>query len=188
MMSLIPEFQICLWSGWWFVAFYALLNITLIAVYPKDFAQRIFSMPEFDSRKERIFSMLNFGLYIGAMVYCVLLPLKLGTLWFYAGSAVFALGMILYTMAMVNYANTPPDHPVTKGIYRISRHPMQVTAIIVWLGAGIATASWVMIAACIAQGILSYPSMVAQEWFCIERYGEPYREYMKTSPRYFMLF
>jgi len=187
-MSLVPEFQIGLWSAWWFVVFYVLLNITLVAIYPKDFAQRVFGVPEFDSRKERVFSMLNFVLYTGVMVYCVFLPLILGTLWFYAGLAVFVLGIIFYTMAMINYASSPPDHPVTQGIYRISRHPMQVTAIIVWLGAGIATASWVIMAACIAQSVLSYPSMVVQERYCIEKYGEPYREYMKTSPRYFMFF
>ncbi len=187
-MSLVPEFQISLWGGWWFLAVYALLNIGLIAAYPRDFAQRVFGVPEFDSQKERVFSILNFVLYMSAMSYCVFLPLKPGTLWFYAGLAIFGLGIILFTMAMINYANTPPDHPVTSGIYRISRHPMQVTALIVWLGAGFATGSWVMIAACIAQGFLSYPSMVAQERSCIEKYGETYREYMKTAPRYFMFF
>lgn len=187
-MSLLPEFQIGLWGGWWFVAFYALLNIVLVVSYPRDFAQRVFGVPEFDSQKERVFSILNFALYMGAMSYCVFLPLKPGPVWFYAGLAVYGLGIIIFTMAMINYANTPPDRPVTRGIYQISRHPMQVTALIVWLGAGIATASWVMIAACVAQGILSYPSMVAQERSCIEKYGETYREYMKTAPRYFMFF
>ena len=187
-MSLVPEFQIGLWNAWWFVAFYALLNVTLVAAYPKDFAQRVFGVPEFESQKEQVFALLNFMLYIGVMSCCMFLPLKLDTQWFYAGLAVFTIGIILYTTAMINYANTLPGSPVIKGIYRVSRHPMQVTAIIIWIGAGIATASWLIIAACVAQGILSYPSMVAQERFCIERYGEPYREYMKTSPRYFMFF
>ena len=145
-------------------------------------------MPDFKSQKERVFSILNFMLYIGVMSYCTLLPLKLGTHWFPAGLAIFTMGMILYTMAMINYANTLTDSPVMKGIYRVSRHPMQVMALIVWIGAGIATASWVIIAASVAQGILSYPSMVAQERFCIEKYGETYRDYMKTSPRYFLFF
>ena len=187
-MSLVLEFQIGLWNAWWFVAFYALLNITLVAAYPKNFAQRVFSVPEFESQKERVFALLNFMLYIGVMSYCMFLPLKLGTQWFYVGLMVFTMGIILYTMAMIIYANTLPDSPVMKGIYRVSRHPMQVTALIAWIGAGIATASWVIIAACVAQGILSYPSMVAQERFCIEKYGEPYRVYLKTSPRYFLFF
>jgi len=130
--------------------------------------------------------MLNFILHIGVMIYCVFLPLKLNTIWFYAGKVIFALGTFLYAIAMINYANTPPDRPVTRGKYRISRHPMQVMTIIVWLGAGIATSSWVIIVACIAQGILSYPLMIAQERFCIEKYGESYREYMKMTPRYFL--
>lgn len=187
-MSLVKEFPIGIWNAWWFVAFYALLNITLIAAYPKDFAKKVFSVPEFKYQKERVFAFLNFVLYIGVMSCCIFLPLKLETQWFYAGLAVFTMGIILYTTAMINYANTLPDSPVIKGIYRISRHPMQVTAIIVWIGAGIATASWFMIAASIAQGILSYPSMVAQERSCIEKYGDPYRDYMKTTPRYFLFF
>ena len=188
MMSLVPEFQIGLWSGWWFIVIYVLLNLVLVVVHPKDFAKRLFGVPEFGSRKEKTFSMLNFILYIGVMIYCAFLPLKLSTIWFYAGLVIFALGIFLYAIAMINYANTPPNRPATKGIYRISRHPMQVMAIIVWLGAGVATASWVIIVACIAQGVLSYPSMVAQERFCIEKYGEPYQEYMRTAPRYFLFF
>jgi protein-S-isoprenylcysteine O-methyltransferase Ste14 len=188
MMSLAPELIIGLWSAWWLVAVYALLNLFLIVLHPQHFSKRVFGVPEFNSRKERIFSMLNFILYIGVMSYCVFLPLKLSTIWLYMGLAIFTLGMFLYAIAMINYANTSPDRPVTKGIYHISRHPMQVTAIIIWLGAGVATTSWIVILACIAQAILSYPSMVAQERFCIDKYGESYREYMKTTPRYFLFF
>ena len=89
---------------------------------------------------------------------------------------------------MINFATTPPDQPVTKGVYRISRNPMQVTAILIWIGVGITTASWIILLLCVLQGIFSYPSMIAQERFCIDKYGEPYLEYMKKSPRYLIFF
>ena len=78
-MSLVKEFQIGLWNAWWFVAFYALLNITLVAAYPRDFAKKVFRVPEFKSQKERVFAFLNFMLYIGVMSCCIFLPLKLET-------------------------------------------------------------------------------------------------------------
>lgn len=187
-MSLVPEFQIGFLSAWWFSAIYATIHLVLVAVYPKDFAKRLFGLPHFNSLKERLISLFYFILYFGVMIYSVFLPLKLSTIWFWAGLPIFALGVILSTIAMLDFANTPSDRPVVKGIYRISRNPMQVMAVIAWLGAGIATASWVIIAACVVQCFLLYPSILAQERFCIEKYGEPYQQYMKRAPRYFLFF
>ena len=185
-MSLSPDFQIGLWTGWWFSAAYGLINLIILATSQKGFPRRLFLFPQFTSLKEKIISMSSVFLFgRGMIIYTVFVPLRFNTVWFPAGTAFFILGLSVHTMAMVHFAATPPDRPVTKGVYRFSRHPMQVIAILMWLGVGMATASWVLILACCIQVFLSRGFLIAQERFCIKKYGEKYREYMEKTPRYF---
>jgi len=56
---------------------------------------------------------------------------------------------------------------------------------VMWIGVGIATTSWVILLACGIQLILFRPFLIAQERFCLDTYGESYKEYMQKTPRYF---
>ena len=58
--------------------------------------------------------------------YSVFLPLKLGTAWFYAGLCTYVPSMVIGVMAVLTFAATSVDQPVTAGVYRISRNPMYV--------------------------------------------------------------
>jgi protein-S-isoprenylcysteine O-methyltransferase Ste14 len=120
----------------------------------------------------------------GMMVYSVFVTPKWATACFYVGSSVFLPGLIIHTVAMVNFAKTPPDRPVVNGVYRLSRHPMQLVSVVMWIGVGIATASWVILVACGVQLFLSRTFLIAQERYCLDTYGAAYREYMHTTPRY----
>ena len=60
------------------------------------------------------FSMLVFFF---ALIYSIFLPLKLGTIWFYVGLPITLIGLVVLTICMVNYAATPWEEPITKGIY-----------------------------------------------------------------------
>ncbi|MFC2067352.1 methyltransferase family protein [Chloroflexota bacterium] len=85
---------------------------------------------------------------------------------------------------MINFATTPHDQPVTKGIFRITRNPIRLTAIIILVGIGIVTLSWIIIAASILLAVVSYPTFVIQERSCLEMYGISYQEYMRKTPRW----
>ena len=185
-MSIIPELHIGWWNGWWYPVIFGLVNLSLMAAYgPRIFGKRLIRLPPFASRKERILSMGSMLLFArGMMIYSVFVTLEWATAWFYVGSSVFLLGLIIHTVAMLNFAKTPPDHPVVNGVYRCSRHPMQLVSIVMWIGVGIATASWVILVACGVQLFLSRPFLLAQERYCLDTYGEAYREYMRRTPRY----
>ena len=157
----------------------------MAAYGPRIFGKRLIRLPPFASRKERILSMGSMLLFArGMMIYSVFVTLKWATAWFYVGTAVFLLGLIIHTMAMVNFAKTPLDRPVVNGVYRLSRHPMQLVSIVMWIGVGVATASWVILVACVVQLFLSRPLLLAQERYCLDTYGESYREYMRRTLRY----
>ena len=123
-------------------------------------------------------------IYLLLIVYSIFIPLKLGTVWFYVGLTVYLLGIIPYTMVYVNFATTPPDKLVTKGIYRYSRHPMYLALFPVFLGAGIATASWVFLLLSVVYMIMPLLFVDTEERHCLKFYGDAYREYIDRTPRW----
>jgi protein-S-isoprenylcysteine O-methyltransferase Ste14 len=185
----MPEFQIGWLNGWWYPAVFGLINLVLIAAYgPWTFGKRLVRLPVFASRMEKILSLASVFLFgRGMMIYSVFVTIKWGTPWFIIGTALFLVGLTIYTCALVNFAVTPSDRPVVKGVYRYSRHPIQLLGIVMWIGVGIAVTSWVILIACVIQLFLSRPFLLAQERFCLDTYGESYREYMQKTPRYFAL-
>ena len=186
-MSLLSEIKIGWDYGWWFTATYALITISVVVICARPFTTRFFRFPASNSIKQKAPVVLSATLFGRAlMVLSVFLPLKQNTLRFWAGIATFVVGAFLSVIAMINFATTPQDRPVTKGLYQISRNPIQVLAIIMWLGVGMATASWIVVVACVLLAIISYPSFLAQERSCLELYGDAYRDYMKSTPRYLL--
>jgi len=126
----------------------------------------------------------NFVLFFGLFIYSIFLPLQLGTAWFYVGFALCVLGVVTWTIAIVNIADIPLGEPWTKGLYRYSRHPMILSGFLILIGAGIASASWIFLLFSIVSIILSAILVIAEERFCLERFGNVYREYIRRTPRW----
>jgi protein-S-isoprenylcysteine O-methyltransferase Ste14 len=120
------------------------------------------------------------------VIYSVFLPLKLGTIWFYIGVPITLLGLVGAILVLVNWASTAVGEPVTRGIYRYSRHPMYVTGVFMFLGVSIISASWVFLVLTIIFGVgATRPYFVKiEEAQCLGHYGAPYREYMSRTPRW----
>jgi protein-S-isoprenylcysteine O-methyltransferase Ste14 len=121
-----------------------------------------------------------------AAIYSVFLPLKLGTMWFYVGLPITLLGLVGSILVLVDWAYTPAGEPVTRGIYRYSRHPMYVTMILLLLGVSIISASWVFLLFTIiaAVGLTRSYFVKIEEAQCLGHYGAAYREYMNRTPRW----
>jgi protein-S-isoprenylcysteine O-methyltransferase Ste14 len=71
-----------------------------------------------------------------------LTPLKIGDVVFVIEISFYSLGLIGFVIALYNFKNTPVDQPVTRGLYRISRHPQQLAVSVSFLGISIAIGSW----------------------------------------------
>ena len=129
-------------------------------------------------------SNFAFLVFFFALIYSIFLPLKLGTIWFYVGLPVTLIGLVTLTIVMVNFATTPWDKPITKGLYHYSRHPAYITTAIFLLGVGIASASWLFLLLSITFTILNSLRAIFEERFCLEKYGDAYRQYMNETPRW----
>jgi protein-S-isoprenylcysteine O-methyltransferase Ste14 len=100
------------------------------------------------------------------------------------GLALCVLGVAIWTIAIVNIADIPLGKPWNKGLYRYSRHPMTLAGYLILISAGIASASWVFLLFSIVYIVLSAIPTIAEERFCLGKFGTAYRDYMNRTPRW----
>ena len=193
-MSLIPEFKIGLWNAWLGVVVLYLSGLLpwlfgrFLGSAGKEVAKRVTGgISELTSRDKTIFILTMITNY-SIMLYSITVPLKLGTMWFCIGLVVYIFGVILGIVACINYATTPLDEPIVKGVYKISRNPLYFFYSLGLLGISIAAASWLMLVLVILYHIPLHFMVLAEERFCLRKYGDAYREYMKKTARYFLFF
>jgi protein-S-isoprenylcysteine O-methyltransferase Ste14 len=180
-MSLIPAFKIGIWNAWILTIFLPLHPLTMMLIV-KDVMKKMKS-PTY-GQTERVVFLCETAIFFGLFIYSIFLPLKLGTVWFYIGLALSILGLLTWTTAMLNIRNIPVGEAWTKGLYRYSRHPMGLSLFLIFIGAGIASASWLFLLLSIVGTIMSSVSLTAEERFCLERYGDVYRKYMERTPKW----
>ena len=180
-MSLIPVFEIGVWNAWIFMLCH-FLPMPLLMIVHKGLMQQM-ARPHSETEK-KLYPVMWIVWLLG-FIYSVFLPLRLGTIWFYVGFPIALVGLITYTVVIVSLATTPLDSkPVTKGLYRYSRHPMYITQLVMFIGVGVASASWVFLLFSIGYTVLSFVTAIPEEEFCLEKYGKAYREYMNRTPRW----
>ncbi len=184
-MSLIPEFELGLWNAWIFVlSFFSLFIVFKILDHLRG--KRGSSRPDkppFNEKEEKLYGISQLAIW-ASNIYSVFLPLKLDTVWFYAGLSTFLLGMVFTLLAGTSLDATPLDRPATKGLYRISRNPIYLGCFLIYIGAGIACASWLFLLLT-AIWVVLYDLLIApEERWCLEKYGDAYREYMNRTPKW----
>ena len=184
-MQLIPVFKIGILNAWIFVACYLLLSYSLMLIN-KEASKKLGNPPDMNlTKREKLISYIGSIIFYLVLLYSIFLPLKLGTAWFYTGLAIFLLAIALMITAIINFITTPIDSPVIKGIYRYSRHPGYLSNFLAFIGIGIATSSWVFLLAAIIFFILvNIGDANSEERYCIEKYGDTYRDYLNKTPRW----
>jgi protein-S-isoprenylcysteine O-methyltransferase Ste14 len=186
-MELIPVLKIGWFNGWLAVILLSLTEGILFLAFPKEVVTRLFDRSGW-SQKQRAFTIAGKLSAFVCLVLLILTPLKIGNLVFIIGPVLIALGLIGLVKALFDFRNTPLDVPVTRGLYRVSRHPQIVMSSLVILGTCIAVGSWPALAILILARFLEHLGIVAEEEVCLKQYGEAYRTYLQRVPRYFLFF
>ena len=180
-MSFIPEFEIGIWNAW-------ILIIPLIIFWICG-VKFLFSkrMPDYsppsDSRI-KILSNLEIIIMFGSFIYSIFMSLKVGTIWLSVGLIFYLAGLVLIVVTMLNFATTPLNKPVIKGVYRYSRNPMFIGWFLLYFGISIACISWVYLSVTLLFIIISYYLSPFEEKITLNHYGKPYQEYMEKTPRW----
>jgi protein-S-isoprenylcysteine O-methyltransferase Ste14 len=188
-MSLIPDFQLGLWNAWIFMSPFLLVMLLCMFLMmkkgapggPSRLVQRACK-----SKTTLLVASLSKIIFFPAVIYSVFLPLKLGLIWFYIGLPITLIGLVGIILVLVDWVNTPAGRPVTRGIYRYSRHPMYVTMFLLLLGVSIVSVSWVFLLLTLILGIgVTRPYFIkVEEAQCLGYYGATYREYMTRTPKW----
>ncbi|HEX9896258.1 MAG TPA: isoprenylcysteine carboxylmethyltransferase family protein [Dehalococcoidales bacterium] len=186
-MTLVPAFEIGLWNAWILTLYLPLHPLIMMLIDKLVGNGDIFKkMGEPTLNKtERIINIFsNFVLLFGLFIYSIFLPLQLGTAWLYVGLALCVLGVVTWTIAILNIVVIPLGEPWNRGLYRYSRHPMTLAGYLILVGAGIASASWVFLLFSVVYIILCATLIKAEERSCLEKFGTAYREYINRTPRW----
>jgi protein-S-isoprenylcysteine O-methyltransferase Ste14 len=185
-MSLIPAFELGVWNAWIFML------IFFIFMFIPDLLNRIsrdklekgpVTFPKQGKSEKRVNIIWGVVFLLG-FIYSFFLPLKLGTMWFYIGLPLNLLGLIIWTVIIMNIFTTPPGKPFTKGLYRYSRHPMYLTQFLMVISVSLAAVSLIFFLFSFVLIVLTVIIAFQEERSCLEHYGDAYREYMNRTPRW----
>jgi protein-S-isoprenylcysteine O-methyltransferase Ste14 len=184
-LSVIPAFEIGLWNAWIFMLYY-ILTLPVMRLISKDALDKsdVAAPKNLYNKTEKGIVSFYQNSFILAFIYSIFLPLKLGTIWFYIGLPICLVGLILLTISFFNFATALLSEPLTKGLYRYSRHPVYLAQTLMFVGVGIASASWVLLLLAVLRTIASFMLMAPEERFCLDKYGESYRAYLDRTPRW----
>ena len=187
-MELIPRLEIGWLNGWILVCLLYLIFGIFLMTFPKDVRAKLFYYDRSRWNKtQRVFYVIGKLLALVCLVLIIFTPLKIGANVFIPGIILFTFGLAGFIIALFNFKNTPSNQPVTRGLYRISRHPQVVMLFIMSIGICIAIGSWLFLLILIISSLFLHFRDIAEEKACLEKYGDSYRAYMKRVPRYFLI-
>ena len=183
-MEFIPDFRPGICNAWILMSVFILQM--LVIMFPGKRPRRSSHVPSEtkQNRLEKNIAAIANIVWLAALVYSIFLPLKLGTVWFYAGISVFVSGLAVLILSTINFMSTPTDKPIAKGVYRFSRHPMYLASFLICLGAGFASGSWIFIFLTVVMILCFHIEALVEERYCIDKYGDTYRKYMDNTPRW----
>lgn len=187
-MDFLPKFSLSYFNGFWFSLLFIITNIVMIKIYPSHFKHRVLARPEFKSLSEKYFGTLNFLIFQGLIFIVCFIPMQFDSIWFVPGLVLFLIAYFLYLQSLIAYAKTNQDKPVTTGIYQFSRNPQQLTTILMWIAIGFILNTSLLILITLLQLATVYPTFLAQDQYCINKYGDTFVKYKQEVPAYFKLF
>ena len=163
--------------------FLAVRFLLPLILNPKALARAAYFAPVQGREKTAyyIYQMCNIAMFI----YLFFLKIRPGDSWqFYTGLLCYILGLCLLTAAMVNFSFPDETGFNRRGLYRFSRNPMYVAYFICFAGMAFLTRSGILLGLVTLFQISAHWIILAEERWCIRKFGDRYREYMKRVRRY----
>ncbi|MFR3761144.1 methyltransferase family protein [Hungatella sp.] len=118
-------------------------------------------------------------------VYLCFLRVKPEVSWqFFSGAAVYLLGLALCAATIKDFASPSEGGINQNGLYRFSRNPMYLSYFLYFIGCVILTRSVILCVIVVLFQIVSHWIILSEERWCMNTFGDAYRQYMKTVRRY----
>ena len=128
-----------------------------------------------------IYQLSNLALFITSF----LLEIKFDfSVYFYAGVAIYLLGLALCAISMRDFARPDANGMNTKGLYRYSRNPMYVAYFVCFLGIAFLTKSMIFFLILVIFQTAAHWIILSEERWCLEKFGKSYQDYQDRVRRY----
>lgn len=174
--------QVNFFNAWLFTVPIFIVGI-YIAVRHRDTAKRMADMTGY-SRKEKAATVSASSAPHLFTLLTIFIPLSPSTVAVVIGAPLYAIGLIGFIAAVASYIKAPPEAPAVHGIYKISRNPMYITALLSYTGIAVMTLNIHLTMLLIVMIVLHHMMIQAEEKACAKRFGNQYRRYMENTPRY----
>ena len=178
--------QLCWNNAFWFFAVYGIVSWSVMRFMPQEIRKKVLTYAPVQG-KEHISLMLSRIFRIISYIIALFSPVDIASTHFYIGSFVYTVGLILSTIALWQFSKADTSRPITDGLYRYSRHPMQVMFYLLCLGVLLASANLYLTIFTVGYIISFYPSFSGQEAYCREKYGTEYINYQNRTPKILFL-
>jgi protein-S-isoprenylcysteine O-methyltransferase Ste14 len=185
-MIWVPLFKPGVWNAW-VLALFVLLHPVVMNWVDKafgtgDLSQKMGDVPDEASKKKSLSWPALF--LVALFILSIFIPLRLGSLWLYAGLGIYFTGIVIFLSAIITAAKTPVGKVFTQGIYRYSRHPLYLSFFTIFLGISVASLSWLFLVLSMLWMIIPLSQVSSEEQLCFETFGVPYQDYLKRTPKW----
>ncbi len=167
----------------WALVPFILIRFGLLGLLDKNALKRAAFFPLLLG-KEKIAYLLYQAANVLLFLYLFFLKISMENPWFYSGFIVYGLGIIVCIASMFNFAKPKENGIMLKGLYRVSRNPMYVGYFIYFLGCVLLTRSLILFAFLMVFQISAHWIILSEERWCINEFGEEYKNYMSKVRRY----
>jgi protein-S-isoprenylcysteine O-methyltransferase Ste14 len=176
-------FELGLMNAYLFLIVYIIITV-IPSVYKKknkheDSSQKI--------KRDNFFRFLyNLSsiMFILAVIVSFLAPIVFDTVFFNFGFVLWTIGIIIAISVCISWIKTSADSLVMMGMYKYSRNPMYLSFFFAYVGIVLMSNSLIFLIITIFYMIVIVLYVGYEEEFCIEKYGEKYKEYMKKTSRW----
>ncbi len=184
-MELFPKISIELLGGWLLTVIYLVINMGLPLTKAGTLKRLLTSSKKNSTFIEKLLNTSSQISWFGTIFLPILLPIKVNSNVFVIGLIAFMIGIILNIISIQNYITTPLNEQVKKGIYKFSRNPIYASHNIFGFSIALLTGSWIILILHIIEIITCHLKILDEEKYCINKYGNEYKVYMKKVPRYY---
>ena len=160
-----------------------LIRYGLLGAISKEALQRAAHFPPLIGKEKTAFWVYQISV-LCMLIYFFFLQVVTDSVLFYIGLSVYAAGLLLCIFSMSNFAK-PKDNGInTKGLYRLSRHPIYVSYLVYFLGCMLLTRSLIVLSLVVIHQVSVHFIILCEERWCIQTFGDEYLTYMKKVRRY----
>lgn len=161
-----------------------LVRFTLLSFLNKAAIKRASHFPTMKGNEIGAYYIYQFT-NIVIVIYLIFLKAEIVLSWqCIVGLILYALGLTMCAITVVNFAKPTSDGFNKDGLYRISRNPMYVSYFLFFMGCGLLTNSFILCVIVLIFQVSAHWIILSEERWCSEKFGITYTEYMKEVRRY----